>query len=111
MIGQLPILKINLASAVKNTTEIPESLAVVIPIPIGKNPKTRVFELQSMGINGTINGRFFDMNRIDEEVALNETEIWVIRNRGGMMQTGGHPFHVHGTQFQIVSRNGQAPPP
>ena len=22
----------------------------------------------------------------------------------------GHPFHVHGTQFQIVSRNGKEPP-
>ena len=27
------------------------------------------------------------------------------------MQTGGHPFHVHGTQFQIISRNGRPPPP
>ena len=23
----------------------------------------------------------------------------------------GHPFHVHGTQFQVVSRNGEKPPP
>jgi len=27
-----------------------------------------------------------------------------------MMQSGGHPFHVHGTQFQVISRNGQLPP-
>ena len=110
MIGQLPILKINLADTVIDTTAIPKSLDVINPIPISKNPITRVFELQSMGISGTINGKSFDMNRIDEEVALNETEIWVIRNTGGMMQPGGHPFHVHGTQFQIVSRNGRTPP-
>jgi FtsP/CotA-like multicopper oxidase with cupredoxin domain len=26
-----------------------------------------------------------------------------------MMQSGGHPFHVHGTQFQVLSRNGKKP--
>jgi len=103
-------MNINLINTNEDTTEIPESLAVVTPIPEGNNPKTRVFELQSMGISGTINGKSFDMNRIDEEVNLNESEIWIIRNSGGMMQTGGHPFHVHGTQFQVISRNGKTPP-
>jgi len=68
-----------------------------------------LFELQSMGINGTINGKYFDMERIDEEVNLNESEIWIIRNIAGVMQTGGHPFHVHGTQFQVITRNGREP--
>lgn len=27
------------------------------------------------------------------------------------MQPGGHPFHVHGAQFQVMARNGQEPPP
>jgi FtsP/CotA-like multicopper oxidase with cupredoxin domain len=72
----------------------------------------RLFELQSMGISGSINGKAFDRHRIDEEIPLNETEVWIIRNLGGMMmQAGGHPFHVHGTQFQVISRNGQTPPP
>jgi FtsP/CotA-like multicopper oxidase with cupredoxin domain len=64
-----------------------------------------------MGITGTINGKYFDMNRIDEEVRLNEEEIWIVRNVGGMMQTEGHPFHVHGTQFRVLSRDGEVPPP
>ena len=34
---------------------------------------------------------------------------------GGMGMMGGmhstpHPFHVHGTQFQIIERNGETPP-
>lgn len=111
MLGSQPILAINLTSTNIDLTEVPESLTTITPIPSGDNPKTRVFELQSMGISGTINGKSFDMNRIDEEVSLNESEIWIIRNVGGMMQTGGHPFHVHGTQFQVISRNGQTPPP
>lgn len=83
-----------------------------IPEPVSDpNRITRVFELQSMGITGTINGKYFDMNRIDEEVRLNEEEIWIVRNVGGMMQSEGHPFHVHGTQFRVLSRDGEVPPP
>ncbi len=110
MLGNSPIMMINLNSANTDRTEIPNSLTKITPIPSGNSPKTRVFELQSMGISGTINGKSFDMNRIDEEVNLSETEIWIVRNRGGMMQNSGHPFHIHGTQFQVISRNGQAPP-
>jgi len=110
LLGNQPVMDIHLTSVSADTTEIPDSLTTIAPIPSIDNLNTRVFELQSMGINGTINGKFFDMGRIDEEVNLNESEIWVIRNTGGMMQSGGHPFHVHGTQFRIIFRNGQAPP-
>jgi FtsP/CotA-like multicopper oxidase with cupredoxin domain len=34
---------------------------------------------------------------------LGETELW--RITAEMM---AHPFHVHGTSFQVVSRNGSA---
>ena len=90
---------------------LPEQLATIEPLPSEPDQTIRVFELQSMGITGTINGKAFDRHRIDETVPLGETETWIIRNRGGMMmQSGGHPFHVHGTQFQVIARNGQLPP-
>lgn len=111
MSGNQSIMVINLTNTEADMTEIPVSLTSVMPIQLGDNPITRVFDLQSMGISGTINGKTFDMDRIDEEVKLNESEIWVIRNSGSMMQASGHPFHVHGTQFQVISRNGKAPPP
>ena len=112
MAGNKEILKVNLTGQAHGNTEVPASLTQIIPIPAGSNPPTRYFNLQSMGIEGTINGKYFDMNRIDEIVRLNETEIWIIRTTGGMMmQSGGHPFHVHGTQFQIISRNGRNPSP
>ena len=111
MLGSQSIMDINLTGANTDMTEIPGSLTTITPIQISDKPTTRVFELQSMGISGTINGKSYDMNRIDEEVKLDESEIWIIKNLGGMMQAGGHPFHVHGTQFQIISRNGREPPP
>ncbi|WP_415836426.1 multicopper oxidase domain-containing protein, partial [Palleronia rufa] len=54
---------------------------------------------QMMGINGNS----FDMGRIDDQaVPLGETELWRI---GADMMT--HPFHVHGTSFQVVRMRGR----
>ena len=56
------------------------------------------------GDNMFINGRAFAMNRIDEKVRLGDTEIWEVS--GEMMS---HPFHIHGVQFEVLSRNGSKP--
>ena len=47
-----------------------------------------------------INGRMFDMNRVDLVTVAGRVELWDIVNRTAM----AHPFHIHGTQFQVVSR-------
>lgn len=106
------VLSFNIEETNTEYGEIPETLTVIEDIPLGSSPNERTFAMQSMGISGTINGKYFDMDRIDETVKLGETEIWTIVNVGGMMQSSaGHPFHVHGTQFQILSRNGQKASP
>lgn len=104
------ILDFRISDNLKQSGNIVDSLAVIDEIKLSDNPIKREFIMESMGISGTINGKYFDMERIDEEVKINESEIWIIRNIGGMMQTAGHPFHVHSTQFQIISRNGKKPP-
>jgi bilirubin oxidase len=48
----------------------------------------------------TINGRSFDMNRIDATARVGAVELWEVVNPTGM----DHPFHLHGTQFQVVER-------
>ena len=52
-----------------------------------------------------INGKPFDIGRIDVETKLGTTEIWEITSIGM-----AHPFHVHGALFRILSIEG-APPP
>ena len=47
-----------------------------------------------------------DMQRIDQMVKLGDTERWTLI--GG---DGQHVFHPHQTQFQILSINGEPPPP
>ena len=54
----------------------------------------------------SINGKPFDMARIDAGVAAGTTERWIVS--GQMM---GHPFHVHGARFRVESENGGPPRP
>ncbi|WP_142503000.1 multicopper oxidase CueO [Klebsiella sp. 2680] len=53
-----------------------------------------------------INGKAFDMNVPMFAAAKGQYERWVISGTGDMML---HPFHIHGTQFRILSENGKAP--
>ena len=50
-----------------------------------------------------INGEPMDMNRINTRAKVGETELWQIES-----EEMAHPFHVHGTQFQVLTHNGQA---
>lgn len=111
MAGSTVVLDVYLSGAVAPAAEIPASLVTVPEIEVGENPTTRIFTLESLGIHGTINRKEFDMDRVDEYVPMGEAELWVIKNTDRNMVAPGHPFHVHGTQFQIVSRDGNPPPP
>ena len=53
-----------------------------------------------MGGTFLINGRGFDMARVDFVATAGETEAWQIVNDTFM----DHPMHIHGTQFRLASR-------
>jgi bilirubin oxidase len=48
-----------------------------------------------------IDGKSFDPARVDLTSRVNQVEEWTVENRSSM----DHPFHLHGTQFQVVSRS------
>lgn len=67
----------------------------------------RVTFAETMGMtNGAmtmgflIDGKSFDMTRVDLKSRAGDVELWEIANNTDM----DHPFHIHGTQFQIVER-------
>ena len=64
----------------------------------------------SMGVGReplfSINNQYMNMQVINQRLRLGSTEIWEVYNDAEM----AHTFHVHGTSFQILSRNGKAPP-
>ena len=51
-----------------------------------------------------INGKPFDMGRIDERVRLGDMEIWEVS--GQMLN---HPIHIHGVHFDVLRRGGERP--
>jgi blue copper oxidase len=49
-----------------------------------------------------INDQAFDMDRVDAQIPLGQVEMWTFRNDSELP----HPIHLHGTHFQVVSRQG-----
>ncbi|MZQ99672.1 MAG: multicopper oxidase domain-containing protein [Acidaminobacter sp.] len=114
MANSAPLLEFRVQNESAAQTTLPSTLSYLLPGTFDNvsDLPVREFYLESMGISGTINGKTYDLHRIDEVVSLNTPEVWVVRNTGGMMMpTGGHPFHIHSTQFRVISRNGETPPP
>ena len=66
-------------------------------------------KLEGMNDNVTINGNKFDPNRIDFTQKLNQKEVWEIENVKDKMGGMKHPFHIHGTQFKVLSVDGEKP--
>lgn len=60
--------------------------------------ETMAMKPTGMEMGFLINGKAFDMGRVDFVARAGEIEIWEIVNQADM----DHPFHVHGTQFQVV---------
>ncbi|WP_203247689.1 multicopper oxidase family protein [Sporosarcina beigongshangi] len=73
-------------------------------------PVTKKIELFGMMDMVAINGKKFDPERIDFTQQQGVTEVWEIYNKPDMMGGMIHPFHIHGTQFKIISRDGEEPP-
>ena len=102
------ILAVRVQGPAVATSALPSTLRPIAPLPA--QSRTQRFEFgPSMMMGGmtgmtmgafTINGRSFDMNRIDATARVGAVELWEVVNPTQM----DHPFHLHGTQFQIVER-------
>ena len=62
----------------------------------------RTFRFSSMMMRHAINGREFELERVDEVVPRGQPEVWSIINESGLP----HPVHVHAGQFRVVARRG-----
>lgn len=71
---------------------------------------TKTIKMAGMGENVTINGKKFDPDRIDFTQKQNVTEVWELENIKDSMGGMNHPFHIHGTQFQVIAIDGKEPP-
>jgi len=101
------IMAIDVVSPTANpTASLTASLATIDRLEEATATRTRPFVLE-MGFSGpmTINGVSMDMDRIDQTVQVDDTEIWEVTNGSDLP----HPFHVHDVQFLILTRDGSPP--
>ncbi len=114
--AEFTVLTVNVVRESKDRVSLPERLSTIEKIPFGEavnaNSPRRVVLSMTPGIGWTLNGRTFEMTAVapEEVVRLNTTEVWEFHNAGGGMGMGmlPHPMHMHGEQFQVVSREVDA---
>lgn len=111
----LSLFKVKIEREEKETRRLPNrlaSLSLLRPQDAvnAKNPRPVTLSLN--GMQWQLNDRIFEMEAATpgETVKLNTIEQWEIINQlnpGAMMDANGmaHPIHLHGVQFQVMSRD------
>jgi FtsP/CotA-like multicopper oxidase with cupredoxin domain len=99
---QFKILEIRPKTGNFAKQQIPQTLNAIKYLDEKSAVKTREFRLDTVAING----KKMDASRINEIVREGDIEIWRLSNQS----PGTHPIHIHGVQFQVLSRNGKKPP-
>lgn len=97
------ILQLHTGAQVQTGPEVPQSLVPLTPLQESAAAQVRSLKLAGRSINGLR----MDMQRIDKIVIVDTTEIWEVINQ----QNAPHNFHIHDVQFQILTIDGNPPPP
>jgi bilirubin oxidase len=104
----IPLMTLNYSNAAALPVALPTALRPIAPLGAPAAYKHLVLSSgMGMGMIGgggmmqfLIDGKSFDMSRVDLTSRVNEIEEWTVENRSSM----DHPFHLHGTQFQVMRR-------
>ncbi|MFJ8360469.1 multicopper oxidase family protein [Streptomyces sp. NPDC093984] len=101
------IMRFDVGDTASDTSRVPGNLATLPGL--GTPTVTRTFSLTLDPTTGAglINGREFDMNRVDFTVKQGATEIWEISN----VDQIPHNFHIHLVDFRVLDINGTPPAP
>ena len=106
------VLELRPNGSASDTGPLPDQLATIDRISDSEVTVDRSFHMADernfweISPTWAINGVQFDPSRIDVRVQLGDTERWTLSSGDGQ-----HVFHPHQTQFQILSINGEPPPP
>jgi FtsP/CotA-like multicopper oxidase with cupredoxin domain len=109
----LNLLELRVAREVEDPAVVPGAL-VHVPLPDpAEAVRERTFKFsfqrdpffRSMERHH-LNGKMYEMDRIDERVPFGETEIWSFEN----VSWFAHPVHLHATHFRVLSADGRTGP-
>ena len=97
------VLELVASESLKSTGSVPATLVPMERLDDLDASAERRFVLDG----NQINQQKMDPGRIDEVVTVGATEVWNVRNNMALP----HSFHVHDVQFQVLSIEGEPPPP
>lgn len=110
----MTLLKVKVEREEKETLSLPRALSSITRLQAEQAVNAaspRQVGLTLNGMQWLINNRVFEMDSVlpEETIKLGTTEVWEIVNKlnpGQMMDANGmaHPIHIHGGQFQVLSR-------
>ena len=105
-----PLLKFVVNRNADDPSRVPDTLLPVTQGPdqlLSQVRVQRTFEFNRSDGAWQINGEFFDENRVNATPRVREPEIWILKSGGGWV----HPIHIHLSEFFVLSRDGNTPPP
>ncbi|MDR9364010.1 MAG: multicopper oxidase family protein [Balneolaceae bacterium] len=102
---EFPLMKFRINNDVDSSPSInlPQQLSEINFPSRNDVVREREIELNMEMMTGhTINGRLFEMLRVDEQISQGDTEIWEFINNSAVP----HPMHIHAVQFKVLNRSG-----
>lgn len=100
--GQIDLVEFVVSRDVRESRPIPTKLVPLPRLARDAAQRERTFHFSSMMMSHTINGRSFDMARVDERVSFGATEVWKFVNDSPFP----HPVHMHAVHFRVLTRAG-----
>jgi FtsP/CotA-like multicopper oxidase with cupredoxin domain len=104
--GTKAIMRFDVVRQEQDDSSIPDRLRPFTPIPVTAAVKTRTFTYDQVDNKWGINGKTWDMNRIDLNANPGDIEIWNLVNP---QDDKRHPIHMHLLQAHMLDRNGKPP--
>ncbi|WP_106814073.1 multicopper oxidase family protein [Microbacterium timonense] len=96
------VMQLRAAASLRPSSAVPDRL-VDVPQPDDSD----VAAERSFVMSGhNINDAQMDLGRVDLVATVDTSEIWTVRNENPLP----HSFHVHDTQFRVLSVDGGPPP-
>src|SRR5690606_26632070 len=97
------VLQFRAADSLADETEIPAAMGTAPDLDVADVAEERSFTLSGTSING----QQMVMDRIDFGVREGTVEVWEVSNNDSYL----HNFRVHDVQYQVLSVDGEEPPP
>jgi FtsP/CotA-like multicopper oxidase with cupredoxin domain len=99
--SEMDLLQFRVDGPARNSFRIPSRLPSLPSLETTVSAE-RTFRFESSMMRHGIDGRAFELERVDVRVPLGATERWTFVNDSEVP----HPVHVHATQFRVLRRTG-----